>query len=201
MFRSRQRDVVYPQAEHQRLAGVIAAAWGNERVGRPPLPFDAWVRGVATHDRGYGELDEDPIGAIAPERWVEIQTGGVAPQDDPVVDLVVAMHVQRLADGFTPLETHLAERLAAARVEPEDARAADAATDLCDRLAFSFCFEEAASGTVGGIGYRVEPDGTATLDPWPLGVPELRATVVGYEADGYPQRLTPVERAFVLRPA
>ncbi|MDX6454362.1 MAG: hypothetical protein QOD48_469, partial [Gaiellaceae bacterium] len=50
---------MYPQAEHQRLAGVIAAAWGNDQVGRPPLPFESWVRGVAVHDRAYGELDED----------------------------------------------------------------------------------------------------------------------------------------------
>jgi hypothetical protein len=198
MFRSTQRPVVYSQAEHQRLAGAIAAAWESSRV---PLPFDAFVRGVATHDRGYGELDEDPIGEISPERWVEIQTRGVEPQGDPIVDLVVALHVQRLADGFTPLDAHVPERLAAGGVGADAAAAADAVTDLCDRLAFSFCFEQAASGSVGGIVYAVGPDGSATLSPWPLTVPELRRTVVGYEADGYPERLEPVERVFVLRPA
>jgi hypothetical protein len=198
MFRSTQRPVVYSQVEHQRLAGAIAAAWEPSRV---PLPFDAFVRGVATHDRGYGELDEDPIGEIPPERWVEIQTRGVEPRGDPIVDLVVALHVQRLADGFTPLDAHVPERLAAAGVGVDEAAAADAVTELCDRLAFSFCFEQAASGSVGGIVYAVAPDGSATLSPWPLTVPELRRTVVGYEADGYPERLEPVERDFVLRPA
>jgi len=198
MFRSKQRPVVYSQAEHQRLAGAIAAAWEPSRV---PLPFVEFVRGVATHDRGYGAVDEDLIGAIPPERWVEIQTRGVEPQDDPIVDLVVALHVQRLAEGFTPLDAHVPERLAAARVGSDAAAAADAVTDLCDRLAFSFCFEQATSGSVGGIAYAVELDGSATLSPWPLAVPELREAVVGYEAEGYPERLEPVERDFVLRPA
>jgi hypothetical protein len=49
--------------------------------------------------------------------------------------------------------------------------------------------------------YTVDRNGTATLRPWPLRVPELRETVVGYEADGYPERLEPVERDFVLSPA
>jgi hypothetical protein len=47
----------------------------------------------------------------------------------------------------------------------------------------------------------VGPDGSATLSPWPLTVPELRRTVVGYEADGYPERLEPLERDFVVSPA
>jgi hypothetical protein len=89
MFRSKQRAVIYPQAEHMRLAGVIVAAWGSTR---PPIPFDSLVRGVATHDRGYGELDNDPLGEISQERWLEIQRRGFAAQDDDaVVDLVVAM--------------------------------------------------------------------------------------------------------------
>ena len=43
--------------------------------------------------------------------------------------------------------------------------------------------------------------GSATLEPWPLAVPELSEPVVGYRADGYPERLEPVERLFRLRPA
>jgi hypothetical protein len=197
VFRSRVRDVVYPQAEHQRLAGMIAAAWA-----RPPLePFESFVLGVATHDRGYGELDEDAIGSIAPERWLEIQTPAVEPQADPIADLVVAMHVQRLADNFTPLDANVPERLADAGVDQRTAAAADKVTELCDRIAFDFCFEAPSSGSVGDIDYTLDADGSATLDPWPLAVDELTETVVGYRAAGYPQRLDPVERTFRLRPA
>jgi hypothetical protein len=192
---------VYPQAEHQRLAGVIAAAWGNDEDERPPLPFESWVRGVAVHDRAYGELDEDLIGTIAPERWIEIQTPAVEPQaGDPVVDLVVALHVQRLADDFVELDAHVPDRLADAGVDPADAAAADVITNLCDTLSFTFCFEEAASGSIGMFSYTVGADGSATLAPWPLHVPELTETVAGYRADGYPERLDPVERVFRLAP-
>ena len=63
------------------------------------------MRGVADHDRGYGELDDDPLGEVDEERWLEIQRRGFAPRgEDAVVDLVVALHVRRLmataeADG------------------------------------------------------------------------------------------------------
>jgi len=111
------------------------------------------------------------------------------------------MHVQRLAEDFVELDAHVPDRLADAGVDPADAAAADEVTELCDRLSFSFCFEEAASGSIGSFSYTVDADGSATLAPWPLGVPEVTETVVGYLADGYPQRLDPVERVFRLRPA
>lgn len=197
MFRSRQRGVVYPQAEHQRLAGAIAAAWAD-----PPLePFDSFVRGVATHDRAYGELDQDAIGTIPPERWIEIQSVAVQPQEDPIVDLVVAMHVQRLAENYADLDAHVPDRLADAGVDPDTAAAADKVTQLCDRIAFSFCFEEPASGRIGPFDYTLDDSGRATIDPWPLRVPELDEHVVGYRADGYPVQLEPVDRLFRLRPA
>jgi hypothetical protein len=93
------------------------------------------------------------------------------------------------------------ERLVAAGVDAAVAAAADRVTDVCDRLSFSFCFEEAASGTIGEIAYTVAPTGNATLSPWPLRVGELAETVTGYAGEGYPDRLVPVERGFVLTPA
>src|SRR5207249_1188152 len=76
MFRSQRRDVVFPQAEHAELAGDLALAWGNDEFDRPALPFDSFVRGVALHDRGYGELDTDEIGVVARGRWLKIQLAG-----------------------------------------------------------------------------------------------------------------------------
>jgi len=200
VFRSTIRPVVYPQAEHARLAAAIAAAWSPETI---PLPFESFVRGVAVHDRGYGELDNDSLGEVEQARWLELMRRGFEPQDDdPVVDLVVALHIRRLVGKASPeFDAALPERLEAAGVSAADAAAADAVTNLCDRLSFSFCFEEEGAGTVGSIAYRVAADGGATLAPWPLVVPELAETVVGYRADGYPQRLDPVERSFRLEPA
>ncbi len=200
MFRSTTRPVVYPQAEHARLAAVIAAVWRPDTI---PLPFESFVRGVALHDRGYGELDNDSLGEIEQARWLEIMRRGFEQQDDdPVVDLVVALHIRRLVGkATTEFAAALPARFEVAGVSEADAAAADAVTDLCDRISFSFCFEEPGAGTIGSVAYAVAADGTATLTPWPLAVPELTETVVGYRADGYPQRLDPVERAFRLSPA
>jgi hypothetical protein len=198
MFVSKQRPVVYPQAEHQRLAGVIAAAFKPELV---PLPFESWVRGVALHDRGYGELDADPLGDMPEERWLDIEGAGLEPQDaDPIVDLVVAMHIQRLAGDVERLDARVPERLAASGVDPDAAQAADAYTNLCDRLAFSFCFEQADEGELGGLSFAVHADGSAVVTPWPFTVPYVKERVIAYEADGYPTRLVPVVGLFDLRP-
>jgi hypothetical protein len=201
MFRSKRRPVVFPQAEHARMAGAIAAAWRPEAV---PLPFESFVRGVTLHDRGYGELDADALGSIAPERWAEIETRGFrARSGDEVADLVVALHIRRLIgdDLEHPARAALAREIDEQLGEvPADARAADAVTELCDRLAFAFCFEEKASGAVGGIEYAYDGGERITLDPWPLALPALRGVVGAFAADGYPQRLEPVVALFAVEP-
>src|ERR1700744_802436 len=125
MFRSRTRPVVYSQAEHARLAAVIAAAWQPKLI---PLPFDSFVRGVALHDRGYGELDNDSLGDVEQARWIEIMRRGFEPQDgDPVVDLVGALHIRRLVgDAASEFEAALPALIEAAGVSEGDAMAADA---------------------------------------------------------------------------
>jgi hypothetical protein len=202
VFRSKRRAVVYPQAEHGRMAGAIAAAWRPEAI---PLPFDSFVRGVTLHDRGYGELDTDELGSIPPERWAgEIQTRGFRMRSgDDVTDLVVALHIRRLIgdDVEHPARAALAREIDDALGDVSaDARAADAVTELCDRLAFAFCFEEEASGDAGGIAYAYDGAGRVTLDPWPLAVPSLRGVVGGFAADGYPHRLEPVVALYAVEP-
>src|SRR5436190_577864 len=93
MCRSARRPVIFTQADHARFSAAIALSWRD----RPPLPFDSFVRGVADHDRGYGEHDDDEIGEVDRARWVEIQRRGFRPRgDDAVVDVVVALHIRRL---------------------------------------------------------------------------------------------------------
>lgn len=193
---------MFPQADHARLAGAIALAWRE----RPPLPFDSFVRGVADHDRGYGEHDADDIGAVASERWTGIQRRGFTPRrEDAVVDLVVALHVRRLLSSredehergaHAEVDALIPSLLARAGVTVEQADAADAITSVCDRLAFAFCFEEPAHGEVRGIVYELDGEGGIVLEPWPLEVPVLVGLVTGYEADGYPDRLVPVVTPF-----
>jgi hypothetical protein len=206
VFRSARRPVVFPQADHARLAGAIALAWREP----PPLPFASFVRGVADHDRGYGEHDTDEIGSVESERWTEIQRRGFAPRgEDDIVDLVVALHVRRLLssrrDGleqraYGEVDGLLASLLDRAGVSPEQAEAADAITSVCDRLAFAFCYEEPAGGEHRGYAYELDGEGGITLDPWPLDVPRLVGLVTGFEAEGYPERLVPVVTPFDVRP-
>ncbi len=44
------------QVEHGRVAGALAAAWGNERLARP-APFDPVVLAAARHDEGWRSRD------------------------------------------------------------------------------------------------------------------------------------------------
>lgn len=202
MFRSKRRAVVYPQAEHGRMAGAIAASWRRDAI---PLPFESWVRGVTLHDRGYGELDDDELLTIPPERWAgEIQTRGFRERSgDAVADLVVALHIRRLIGD--DLE-HPARAALAREIDDElgdvsdDARTADRATNVCDSIAFAFCFEAEASTTIGETTIAYDGDARITLDPWPLDVPRLNGVVGGFEADGYPKRLTPVVTLYAVEP-
>ena len=99
---------------------------------------------------------------------------------------------------------------AAAAVGEEEARAADAITDLCDRIAFDVCVEEPSEWRLPvppGVGaapveiaFAFDGAGTVTLDPWPLGVPWARPLLAGFAADGYPDRLVPVVEPILLRP-
>lgn len=217
MFRSTRRDIVFPQSEHARLAATIALAWGNDAFARPPLPFDSFVQGVALHDRGYAPLDSDGIGEVTSDRWLEIQRESFRPRGaDAVVDLVVAMHIVRLvansrrAEIAAELATLLPELRLAANVTEDDAAAADLVTNLCDRIAFDLCFEEAAAGEVGiapaegrepvRIAYRVDGMGGVSLDPWPLGVPRLCGLLFAYAAAGYPDALDPCVAPFEVAP-
>jgi len=206
MFRSRRRPLIFTQADHARLAATIALNWHEP----PPLPFESFVRGVADHDRGYGEHDDAEIGTVDNSRWVEIQLAGFRPRgEDAVVDLVAALHIRRLlappeddleAAALAELDDLLPALLAAAGVTPETAEQADAVTNVCDRIAFQFPFEQPATGDVRGISYRLDGRGAIELDPWPLGVPSLRGLVPAFEAAGYPERLVPVVVPFDLRP-
>jgi hypothetical protein len=207
VFRSARRAIVFAQADHARLAGTLALAWRD----RPPLPFDSFVRGVADHDRGYGEHDAAEIGAVESERWAGIQRRGFVPRgEDPVVDLVVALHVRRLLSSqedeheraaYAEVDALVPGLLAAAGVSAADADAADAITSVCDRIAFAFCFERPDEGEARGVRYALDGEGSVELDPWPLDVPRLVGLVPAFAAEGYPERLAPVVVPFEVRPA
>jgi hypothetical protein len=217
MFRSARRDIVFPQLEHARLAAAIAVVWGNETFAPPPVERQTFVTGVALHDRGYAPFDHDGIGEVAPERWLEIQRESFRPRgQEPLVDLIVAMHIHRLvlgsrsADAAAEFAARLPALRDAAGLSEAEAAATDRLTNVCDRIAFDFCFEERTEGglqmpTRSGneticVRYRVDGDGTVTIEPWPLDVPRLDGVLVAYRALGYPTVLEPEIVPYVVRP-
>ena len=197
MFRSRRRDIVFPQSEHARLAAMLAGASGAE----PRI-----VAGVLWHDRGYPALDTDGIGEMQPERWADLMRAGFEPETaDPVVDHMARMHIHRLTrNAGSPVAAELEPALPASLVRSgltaDEAAAADAVTELYDMVAFDFCLEEPASGSVSGVAYEVDGEGGITLDPWPLVPAELEGFIVAYLAEGYPDRPAPVIVPFSARP-
>ena len=210
--------MVFPQREHAAFAATIASAW-SDALAPIRLPRERFVRGVARHDRGYAEHDADEIGQVSRDRWLAIQERGFAPtREDPVVDLVVALHVRRLVSSgddnaarhvVRAMDDALPAILGDAGVSADDAAADDRITDLCDRISFDFCLEEPDSGGVDVLGpgglpvrvsYAVDGQGAIVLDPWPLDRPALDGTVLAYAAERYPEVLEPAPTPFVVQP-
>ncbi len=223
MFQSKIRDIVIPQYEHARLAGLLAALWGNDDFDRPAIESDSFVTGVTFHDRGYGPIDNNPIGSGPTEQWLAIQQRGIEIRyADPAADTLALMHVRRLLAGEdTPerlilgekADARIAERMAESPYSAAQFRWADRLTWFCDMASFDFCFEEPNerrrmvysrlddfdSGVE--IDLRLEAGGIIRMAPWPLSVPKVDSFIVGYEALGYPERLEPVPVYVQVLPA
>ena len=211
MFKSKMRAIVVPQSEHSRLAGALAFAWGNLQFDLPSFPRLSFVEGVALHDRGYGNLDSLPIGEASEDAWLEVTRRGFdMPPGDPIAGIVTRMHLLRLVNSrTTPARQALAAEMTAV-IDRQVAEIglpnttferADRITDFCDSVSFDFCFERPARGQVmvyprnGGkeevpIQYEIR-DGEITITPWPLRVDEIAGYLIGYQADGYPEKLIP----------
>jgi hypothetical protein len=212
MFISKQRPIVVPQWEHQRLAGTLALRWGNAMFARPPIPRDSFLLGVGLHDRAYGPLDNLPIGGIPEVEWLALTQAGFAMTwADPAADLIVKLHLQRLT-GYSsaPARQAAAAAMAAQVAQHAQRHGLDAATfaridritNLCDRIAFDFCFEAPATGEVSifprydantevVVSYRIDGS-TITVRPWPFGVEVATGYLIGYQHAGYPAVLEPV---------
>ena len=222
MFKSKKRPIVICQREHARLAGVMAAHWGNEQFDLPTIPFDTFVKGVTFHDRGYRVLDNDPIGEIDDDTWLNIMRAGIDWRfDDAIADIMVLMHSKRL---LVKHDTHGRNELAALATEKIEQRLAecdfsldtfawiDRITAFCDSVAFNFAFGNYAlktvmvyskSGTTEKIDihYSINSNGEINISPWPFSVDHLSGFVIGYELDGYPDKLEPVTVPWKICPS
>lgn len=222
MFQSKTRDIVIPQYEHARLAGLLAAHWGYAEFDRPAIKSDSFVKGVTFHDRGYGTIDNNPIGSGATEQWLAIQRRGIEMRyDDAAADILALMHVRRLLAGEDSPErlalgeeadARIAGRMAETPYTAAQFRWADRLTWFCDMASFDFCFEEPNErrrsvysrvddfDSSVEIHLQLQAGGIIRMHPWPLGVDSYAGFITGYEAAGYPEKLEPVLVHFQILP-
>lgn len=212
MFRSPDPNLILPQFEHSRLAGMLAWHWGNADFDRPELPLDSFARGVTLHDWHYGLLDNHPLGNYDQQEWLAIAQAGVdTDYGDPVTDVVAKYHLRRLmgkpeltttAELMARLNRKIEQRTAESGHAPAAFAWADPITRFCDSVAFMFGFQKlgwhtgsvyAAQGNsqTTKIAYQIVDTATIRFDPWPFGPSEVNEQVLFFPADGYPEQLRP----------
>jgi hypothetical protein len=213
MFRSKTRPIVIPQFEHGRLAGALAAQWGNADFERPAIDFEAFVEGVALHDWHYGVIDNLPIGDAAEKDWLAMTEKGVnLVFEHPVTDIVAKLHVRRLLSGqafaqraslIEQIDDQLVKRIPESGFTREQFEWADKITRFCDFVAFFFCFEAQRESSLPvsfrigkedevSLTYKIQPDGVVLIAPWPFAAKTFSGLITGYQADGYPEKLEPL---------
>ena len=220
MFKHKQRTVVIPQSEHQRLAGELALLWGNAEFELPPLPRLSVTAGIALHDRAYDTLDNMAIDEVTEDRWLAVtRKGFFMPCGDPIADLITRHHLLRLVCGRpTPSRLELAgemrfaiqQQIAQHGFDAGLFQQVDRMTELCDAVAFDFCWGEPASRQMEvvthyasaksrSVRYQVEGS-EIRLDPWPLAVENHTGYLVGYQLEGYPEQADGLLLPYTIRP-
>jgi hypothetical protein len=219
MFKSKRRPIVTPQSEHLKLVGTLAMLWGNDDFELPPIAHESMILGMGTHDRGYGYLDNHPIGGMDDSEWFPVaRRTFTMPCSDVVADTIVKCHFRRLAShdqsaGRKALTAEftaaLDEHLEVHNLSKELFDRIDRITNLCDSLSFSLCFDVPASGEISifprngedkevAVKYHVE-DGVISADPWPFSVDSYEGYLLAYQSDGYPEQIDPVILPYELR--
>lgn len=212
MFKSKMRPIIIPQYEHSRLAGTLAAMWGNDDFEKPVIDFIPFVRGVTLHDWHYGVVDNLPIGATNEADWLAMVQKGVEYWfDDPITDIVTKLHIKRLLSRqkilnteelINRLESRIEERLSQTDFSHQQFEWADKITQFCDQLAFDFSFEKPSRDTwtvytqenssqETTISYEIKSGGKIEVAPWPFSADRFSGIIIGYQQTSFPTTLTP----------
>lgn len=211
MFKSQRRSIVIPQSEHLHLVGALAMLWGNADFDFPPLDRNSVIMGMGLHDRGYGFLDNYPIGSMTQEDWNIIARRSFYLQySDIAADTIAKYHIRRLAshDESTERKAMTLEfseaihrQLSQHALSREVFDRVDRITELCDKISFDFCMDAPDSGEVlihprihsdheVLVRYQVE-NGLIRVAPWPFSVASYDGYLIAYQSDGYPEKLDP----------
>lgn len=210
MFRSKTQNLIFPQAEHSRLAGAIANLWGNDDFDRPNFNFKSFVTGVTLHDVGYGYFDSHGIGEMNSAARLAVTRQLVESRlDDAIAQTVMHFHVLRLLGNDVtgqPLRVACEQKIelgiSKTGISRRDYLWADRITNLCDKISFEFCFDKPSQGSIAvypkqesrdavTVNFEIRAQGEIKVSPWPFGVYSYEGFTLAYEADGYPESLTP----------
>jgi hypothetical protein len=219
MFKSKRRQIVTSQSEHLKLVGTLAMLWGNDEFDAPPIERASMIAGMGTHDRGYGYLDNHPIGGMDDSEWFPVaRKTFYMPCSDVVADAIVKYHFRRLAGhDDSPGRKALTEEFSQAIEEHLEKHnlskglfdRIDRITQLCDKISFDFCMDVLDSDAVSvfprntenkeiPVHYHVE-NGLISVDPWPFSVDFHQGYLLAYKSEGYPETLDPVILTYELR--
>jgi len=185
--------------------------WGNDDFDSPPIERNSMIAGIGLHDRGYGILDNSPIGGMSEAEWNAITRRSFAMQySDVVADTIVKYHLRRLASYSDSAERKamvvefsqvIDEQLKQNNLLKEIFDRIDRITNLCDSISFDFCFDVSNSGKVSifqrndeekeiSVQYHVE-ESTISVTPWPFSVDAYQGYLIAYQLEGYPEALDP----------
>ena len=209
MFRSKKRDIIFTQFEHGKLAGHLAQHWGNTQFSQPNIPIVSFVSGITLHDFGYGMLDTHSIGNMSNKERRQTLTNMIHVQlPDPIADLIGKYHTLRLirwlknADLEQACLAKIDATLSQIDIPHEIFQRVDRITNLCDSIAFAFCFEKAAAGQVAvfknfteenltPISYQIRGS-HITVDPWPFSTDAIHSSIIAFHSNTYPHKLKPI---------
>ncbi len=176
------------------------------------------IMGMGQHDRGYGYLDNSPIGGMSDEEWLPIARRTFSmPCSDIVADTIVKYHFRRLAGGndsaprkalAEEFSQGLDAQLKQHNLSKKLFDRIDRITNLLDLISFNLCFDVPALGSISifprndrdvetDVQYHIE-DGVIHVTPWPFSVDLHQGYLVAYHLDGYPERLDPFILPFLL---
>ena len=113
--------VLVLQTDHSRVAGLLAAHWGNAQFAEP-APYESMVLAAEEHDAGWWEWEARPtltdegrpmdyigsvreLGAV----WLDFFRRGIerVAERDPYAGLMILMHAEGLCTQGKGLVTHM----------------------------------------------------------------------------------------------
>jgi len=119
--RMESRLVLVMQTDHSKVAGLLAAHWGNDRFAAP-APYGSMVLAAEEHDAGWWEWEARPtltgegypmdyIGSVTRlgSVWLDFYRRGIerVAEQDPYAGLMVLMHAEGLCTQGKGLIPHM----------------------------------------------------------------------------------------------